>query len=106
MCSFTFCSLDKSPYFDGEEYYMWTLVADALGQGWEHHDTWAKGSLLLLVIGVYLGRAWWAGPKHEKSTTQAWHDLKYFRAGPTQSYISGQVWAEVVAQGWARAWPV
>jgi hypothetical protein len=31
--------LDKPPYFDGEEYSMWTLVADALGQGWAHRDT-------------------------------------------------------------------
>jgi hypothetical protein len=27
-------------------------------------------------IGVYLGRFWWAGPKHEKSTAQARHDPK------------------------------
>jgi hypothetical protein len=33
-------------------------------------------------IGVHLGRAWWAGPKHKKSTAQARHDTKYFSVGP------------------------
>ena len=30
----------------------------------------------LMGIGVHLGRAWWAGPKHgKKSTAQARHEI-------------------------------
>jgi hypothetical protein len=42
-------------------------------------------------IGVYLGWAWWAGPKHEKSTTEARYDPIYR--------------AKVVAYGRARIVP-
>jgi hypothetical protein len=61
---------------------------------------WMKSHM---SIGVYLGRAWWASPKHEKSTAQAQHASKYFSAGPARPDISGRVWAEVAAHGQARA---
>jgi hypothetical protein len=56
---------------------------------------------------VHLGRAWWAGTKHaKKSTAQARHDTKLFRAGPARHDAPGRVWAEAEAHGRARARPV
>jgi hypothetical protein len=56
--------------------------------------TTSPSALTLWVrpIGVHLGRAWRAAPKHEKSMAQAQHSPKYFSVGPGLGWGRGP-WA-------------